>query len=294
MSFSNLVRNELCGVKLQCRDCKLAMAYGMVTASNSPVSISYVTESKAVSELFTSLLVDLVGAMVTIRTPDLRNRTIRPTYHVLLEDMTDQHRLFALFEQAGGYDMLIEPCCQLAFLRGVYLTCGSMIDPMKEYHIELRFRDEELCYTVMDLFEEHGVELKETNRGKHTVLYAKDSRQLEDLLTALGAVKSSMELMNFKIEKELRNTVNRRTNCETANIGKTVNASMAQVQAIERIKAENAFDALPLPLKEAAAMRLENPDASLSELCELSGDTLSRSGLNHRLNKLIKIAEALL
>ena len=137
------------------------------------------------------------------------------------------------------------------------------------------------------------MEFKKTMRNKNFILYIKESNQIEDMLTYLGAVKSSIGLMNLKIEKELRNQVNRVTNCETANIGKTVNASMEQIEKITMIREKVGFEALPVELQDVAIMRLMNPEASLRELCLLCGNTISRSGINHRLKKIMEFSDNL-
>lgn len=302
MSFSNQVKDELCNAKFTCKGCRFALMYGMILAGKSGAAgeISFSTKSKPVVDLFTECVVETVGAIVTIRQPDILMQNVRPTYHVQIENQADISSLSALLTESEVFDrdnfnwnIIKKGCCRLAFLRGIYLTCGTITDPSKEYHIEFRFHYEKLCYTVSDLLDEQGFDFKVAERSKHMILYAKESQQIEDILTALGAVKSSMGLMNLKIEKDLRNTVNRRTNCETANIGKTVNASVMQVQKIEKIIQTIGLDALPAQIREAAQLRLDNPEASLSELCELVDNKISRSGLNHRLKKLCTIADGI-
>lgn len=302
MSFSRQIKTELCNLKLSCKACRLALVYGMILGSKTTTdkSVHIITESRAVADLFTQAVVELTSAIVTIKNPDIRERTLRPTYSVMLENENDIHSLFNMLSKNNIYDendinytLIRNNCCKIAFLRGIYLTCGTVIDPLKEYHIEFSFRNENLCYLVSDMLYRLELDFKITSRGKNLILYAKESQQIEDILTILGAVKATMDLMNLKIEKDLRNIVNRRTNCETANISKTVNASITQVSKIELISLKIGLDKLPIELKEIARLRLANPESSLSELCELMPYKISRSGINHRLKKLCDIADKL-
>lgn len=300
-SFSQRVKNELCTAKLPCKGCEQALLYGMLLFSRSMPEhgVSFNTENRASAELFTRAVIDLTGSIVTVTEPDLRNRTTRPIYSVTLEDDRDAAKIASLFFLTERENRWIHPelfrkgCCEIAFLRGAYLACGTMINPEKEYHLEFDVGEESLCLELQELLERYGLEFRHTLRVRRHVLYIKESEQLEDTLARLGAVRASMELMNLKMEKELRNQVNRVTNCETANIGKTVSASMEQIRKIRRIQEKMGFDALPPPLKDAAILRIENPELSLRELCELGGDQLTRSGLNHRLQKLCEIADKL-
>lgn len=180
-----------------------------------------------------------------------------------------------------------------AFLRGVFASCGSVTDPRKEYHLELvlpqRERAEQLCSFIC----EHGISVKtsiRSRRGSH-VVYIKESEIIEDFLTYIGAGLHSMEIMQVKVEKSVRNRVNRSVNCETANLFKTVDAADRCCEDIELIFSTIGAGSLRPELRRTAQLRLENRDASLSELCELSDEQLSRSGLNHRLKKLSGIAE---
>lgn len=300
-SFSQRVKNELCAAKLSCKSCEQALLYGMLLFSKSMPEggVAFNTENKASAELFTRAVINLTGAIVTVTEPDLRNRTLRPIYSVTLEDDRDAAKLLSIFAlpELGGRRIcpgfFQKNCCEIAFLRGAYLACGTMINPEKEYHLEFDAGGEELCRDLEEILGQYGLEFRQTVRLRRHILYIKESEQLEDTLARLGAVRASMELMNLKMEKELRNQVNRMTNCETANIGKTVSASMEQIRKIKRIQEKIGFDALPPPLKEAASLRVENPDLSLRELCERNGGNLTRSGLNHRLQKLCKIADEL-
>lgn len=184
-----------------------------------------------------------------------------------------------------------------AFLRGVFVSCGSVTDPNKEYHLELVLPENDRTPALLDFIAEHGMSLKETARGgarsKKTVLYAKESELIEDCLTYIGAANHSMEIMQVKIVKDFRNRVNRSVNCENANLDKTVAASNKSTADIEYIFSTMGADWLSPDLRETARLRVENPEMSLSELCGMFPEKISRSGLNHRLKKLSKLAEEL-
>lgn len=184
-----------------------------------------------------------------------------------------------------------------AFLRGVFVSCGSVTDPNKEYHLELVLPENDRTPALLDFIAEHGMSLKETARGgarsKKTVLYAKESELIEDCLTYIGAANHSMEIMQVKIVKDFRNRVNRSVNCENANLDKTVAASNKSTADIEYIFSTMGADWLSPDLRETARLRVENPEMSLSELCGIFPEKISRSGLNHRLKKLSKLAEEL-
>lgn len=306
-SFSQRVKSELCEVRFGCRHCEEALLYGMLLCSRnvSADGILFNTESRPAARLFTRACVDCFGAIVTITEPDFRQKSSRPIYSVSLEDREDRLRLLSRYFPGGVPDRR-EPdgrffagaCCELAFLRGAYLACGTMSNPEREYHLEYNVLEQPLSEALWRLLSGCGMEFRQTVRLKNSgqrsyVLYVKESEQMEDILARLGAVRASMELMNLKIEKELRNQANRVTNCETANIGKTVDAAMEQIRKIELVRDRIGFDRLPPALREAALLRLSHPELSLRELCALSDPPLTRSGLNHRLQRLCGMADQL-
>ena len=302
LSFSGQVKNEICKARLFCRDCGQALLYGMLLFCRgiSVDEVLFNTESKAAADVFTQLLVDWTGSIVTISEPDLRNRTSRPIYSVTIDDQSDREKLVSRFFPLWPSDrngiapeFLQKECCKTAFLRGAYLSCGTMVNPEKEYHLEFLIYKESLCQEFQLFLQDFDLDFRRTERTKGYSLYIKESEQIEDTLARLGAIKASMELMNLKIEKELRNQANRITNCETANIEKTVSASMEQIHKITKLRESSVFQTLPPPLMEAAELRLAHPEMSLRELCELEGGKLSRSGLNHRLQKLCEWADKL-
>lgn len=179
------------------------------------------------------------------------------------------------------------------FLRGVFLACGSISDPNREYHLELTLSTEEKCSAIYSLINEQGMSIKKSTRGGQAFLYAKESERISDFLTYIGAMLHSMEIMNVKIYKDVRNNVNRAVNCEAANIGKTVAAAQKQIDDIELIEQLKGLNSLSEDLRQVAEIRLENADMSLREIGEMLNPPISRSGVNHRLGRISRIADSL-
>jgi len=178
-----------------------------------------------------------------------------------------------------------EECCITAFIRGVFLAGGFVSNPIKKYHLEIITPHVALSRQIDALLREMDLPPKNTSRSGHRVLYYKDSTLIEDFLTLCGAQIRAMELMDAKIEKSVRNDINRRVNCETANLSKTVETGAAQCEAIRRLKSSPMWDELSEPLKQTANLRLEHPEDTLAELAGRAG--IGKSGMNHRLRKLM-------
>lgn len=179
------------------------------------------------------------------------------------------------------------------FLRGVFLACGIVADPNKEYHLEIAVNDDEKCEQIFTLTKQIGMKLKKSARKGQVFLYTKESESISDFLTFIGAMISSMEIMNVKIYKDIRNNVNRAVNCEAANIEKTVAAGRKQIEDINYIIMKKGIQALPEELREVARIRCNNIEMSLREIGELVEPKISRSGVNHRLRRISDIAENL-
>ena len=182
-------------------------------------------------------------------------------------------------------------CCKRAALRGAYLTIGSMSNPQRSYHLEFVCASEKQAMQLCEILGGFELEAKIVQRKKYYVVYMKEGSAIVDLLNIMEAHVALMELENLRILKDISNSVNRRVNCEAANIVKTVNAANRQVADIELIKEKKGISALPENLREAAVLRLEHPDATLSELSQMMNPPIGKSGMNHRLRKLSEIAE---
>lgn len=296
MTFSARVKAELCKCPVESADTALAEICGIVLFANTfdSRSLRITTENQDFAARVSKLLKMLFGFDF--------DRKVIPANSVKKYSFTVDHpdKLSAIYD-AFGYDMrtthtlhlngaLVEDeASRAAFVRGAFLAGGSMIDPEREYHWELVTSHYHLSREVLALLYELEAPAKVTVRKSSQVIYFKESGHIEDLLTRIGAPVSAMAVMETKMFKELRNTVNRKVNCETANLSKTVDAAGAQLEAIEKIQAAAGLDSLPDKLAQAALLRLEHPEASLAELADKLG--VSKSGLNHRLRKLLEIAE---
>lgn len=188
---------------------------------------------------------------------------------------------------------LREQCCKRAFLRGAYLCVGSMSNPGKSYHLEFDCIDEKEADLLQKLIAAFDIPAKIARRKKYYVVYVKEGSAICDVLNIIGAHMSLMDFENQRIVKEVRNSVNRKVNCETANITKTVNAAAGQVKDIMLIQEKIGLSELPKNLRETAQLRLEYQEATLQELGELLTPPVGKSGVNHRLRKLNEIAESI-
>jgi len=183
------------------------------------------------------------------------------------------------------------PECGVAFLAGVFISSGTVTSPDSAYHLELVMRSREAAELVIEVCSSFGVFPKMTVRSGKNVLYLRDSVEVEDFLAQVGAPQSSLSIMEVKVMREVRNNLNRRTNCDTANIFKTTSAAALQVKAIEALKSSGKLDELEVELQITARLRLENPLASLAELVELHPTAITKSGLNHRLKRIVAMME---
>lgn len=298
MSFSSDIKKELCSVKDMERGEKSAMLYGIFYSGR-------LIDGRATVQTENADLIAAARTLTETLFPNARHETTRlvksgsSLYTFVVKEGYDEVKSrFGDFSEDSGVNAAVVSGSDSesgAFLRGVFVSCGSVTDPNKEYHLELVLPYKPRSEALYTFINEHGMPVKKTvrSRGNSLVLYAKESELIEDFLTYIGAGLHSLEIMQVKIEKSVRNRVNRRVNCETANLDKLVNAANKSCEDIELILREKGADWLKPELRETALLRLENREASLSELCELSEKPLSKSGLNHRLKKLAQLAEEL-
>ena len=189
--------------------------------------------------------------------------------------------------------VLMQSCCKRAFIRGAFLAAGSISDPEKFYHFEIACATEAKAKQIQGLIFSMGIEAKIVQRKKYFVVYIKEGSQIVDILNVMEAPVALMELENIRILKEMRGSVNRQVNCETANINKTVSAAVKQMEDIIYIRDTAGLDSLPETLREIAELRLARPEATLKELGEALDPPVGKSGVNHRLRKLGNMAEVL-
>lgn len=297
MSFSSDIKKELCDVRELSPQQAEAMLYGIMYASRMDegrplIQTENIDLMNAATELIRAVFPNVRTGIVRLvkNSGSLYTLKIRSGWEDIAERFGDFSSISREAVSGGDEE-------SGAFLRGVFVSCGSVTDPNKEYHLELVLPENDRTPALLDFIAEHGMSLKETFRGgahsKKTVLYAKESELIEDCLTYIGAANHSMEIMQVKIVKDFRNRVNRSVNCENANLDKTVAASNKSTADIEYIFSTMGADWLSPDLRETARLRVENPEMSLSELCGIFPEKISRSGLNHRLKKLSKLAEEL-
>ncbi len=297
MSFSSDIKKELCDVRELSPQQAEAMLYGIMYASRMDegrplIQTENIDLMNAAAELIWAVFPNVRTGIVRLvkNSGSLYTLKIRSGWEDIAERFGDFSSISREAVSGGDEE-------SGAFLRGVFVSCGSVTDPNKEYHLELVLPENDRTPALLDFIAEHGMSLKETARGgarsKKTVLYAKESELIEDCLTYIGAANHSMEIMQVKIVKDFRNRVNRSVNCENANLDKTVAASNKSTADIEYIFSTMGADWLSPDLRETARLRVENPEMSLSELCGIFPEKISRSGLNHRLKKLSKLAEEL-
>lgn len=302
MSFTSDIKTELCKLENR-RDCCLrAECYGAWLFSRcfSLKEAAFLTENGGVARRMLELAA--AGAGAGGEMDYALSRRNRPAYKVFFPEENARAQLLAAFGHTGlepslhiNRAALENDCCIAAFLRGAFLSCGVAMDPRKAYHLEFAVPYRNLAnglYTLLLEVSAFPVTPSLSTRKGGYVVYLKEGGQIEDLLTYLGAPLTAMELMQVRMYKEAKNDINRKANFETANMDKTISASARQIAAIAAISDGPGLDSLPEGLRELAVFRLENPDMTLRELSQRLG--ISRSGVNHRLQRLLEIGEEML
>ena len=298
MSFSFEAKNELCRLPVQKLCCARAEAYGILLYCNtfSASEVRIITGNPALAARLPKLFHRAFGLRFD-RLPE------EGESGKLVFQITDGGKLRRIVDLLGfspqqnlalhiNFGVLEEPCCRAAFLRGAFLAGGSVTDPRKGYHLELTTSHLSVGREMLALMREVGLEPKAAQRKGNSVVYFKQSDRIEDLLTSIGAPLSAMEVMNAKLEKDLRGSVNRRVNCDAANLDKAVEAAMTQVESIRRLEDQGRLALLPEKLQETASLRLAHPEDTLSQLAQRYDPPLPKSALNHRLRKLVELAKA--
>lgn len=297
MSFSSEVKNELCKVGLDRTCCARAEAYGALLYGNTftPREARIITENGSFAKRLPALLERAFGLGFD-RLPAEGERKY-------VFQVNDPEKIGKMIDAFGfdsrqspvlhvNFGLLEEECCRTAFLRGAFLAGGSVTEPSKRYHLELSTSHAQASREVQALLTDMGRQPGQTVRNGSQVTYFKNSEQIEELLTLMGAPLAAMELMNAKAEKELRNGVNRRVNCEAANLDKAVDAAQEQLEAIRRLYEMGRVEGLPAQLKETIVLREAYPELTLSQLAEEFEPPITKSCLNHRLRKLMELSKA--
>lgn len=298
LSFSAGAKAEVCRNVPTRHCCALAQCFGILLFCNSfsAQNIRIITESRDFANLLPKLFKKAFSMDFDIEPkPDAAGK--------LNFQVNDPDKIADIMEWYGfdpadtlslhiNLAVIEEECCKAAFLRGAFLAGGSITDPGKAYHLELSTTHQSVAREGYSLMQEvMGFAPKSAARGGGQVLYLKQSDMICDCLAYLGAPVAAMGIMEAKLEKELNNKVNRRCNCDDANISKVVEAAQEQLNAIQTLKRIGMFDRLPTKLRQAADARLTHPEASLTELSEMMEPPISKPAMNHRLKKLLQMAQ---
>lgn len=297
MSFSSETKAELCRIPVSRDCCAVAEAYGLLLYAHtfSHTEISMVTSSEPLAKRIPPLFARAFGVPVH---PQEKSAGGRMTLQIT--DEMQIKRIFSVLGYDWKYHMsyhlnrnvIEEDCCRSAFLRGIFLSAGTVAGPDKKTHLEITTSHHALCREVMSLMLDMDLMPKFATRKTLSLLYWKDTAGAEDFLTLIGAQHAAMQMMQAKVEKQLRNKVNRRVNCEAANVIKASNAAAEQVAVIRQALNRGGWEVFPDSLHETIHLRLDDPAASLSELAAKCSPPISKSGLSHRLRRIVTIAKA--
>ena len=295
-SFSLKAKTELCRLSVQRHCCSRAESYGVLLYCNTFTTreVRIITENPEFALRLPRLFHKAFGVRFD-RVPEDNNSG------KLIFQITDSEKLARILDVLGydaekalalhvNYALLEDDCCRAAFLRGAFLAGGSVTDPEKRYHLEFSTSHVQASREVLTLLEEMGFLPRSVMRGANAVTYFKQSEHIEDILTTIGAPASATEIMAAKVDKEIRNGANRATNCDIANLNKTLEAVAQQTEAIRRIADSGKLKTLPEKLQETAQMRLANPELSLAQLATMFDPPISKSCLNHRMRKIMELA----
>lgn len=311
MSFSLKVKNEVCRNSELSKDEIAAQLSAIMKSSgtlgfgfNRSITFKIVTENPAIARwIFKNLkdFYDIHTKLLVKKSNSLKKNNI---YMVLIPEEVDVKGLLqelGIIEKDGLFnihygvpsEVIKNENCKRAYIKGAFLGGGSISNPEKTYHLEFVTHDQDYANEISDLINSYKLNSKVIQRKNSFVIYLKEGEQIVDLLNIIGAHNALLELENIRIMKEMRNNVNRIVNCETANLSKTVNAAVRQVESIKLIESEIGLDRLPKNLKEVAKLRLAFPDESLKELGAMLNPPVGKSGVNHRLRRIEKIADEL-
>lgn len=311
MSFSSEIKEELSRKISSARHCQLAeiaamtaMCADFVETVDSTYLLHFSTENESVARKYFTLLEKTFNINAVDSEYDIEKMKKGITYAA---DITDSELVLNIMkalklEKNGHYEpceqlihtiLIQQNCCKRTFIRGAFLAAGSISDPNKFYHFEIVCDTMEKASQLSTVINQFDIDSKIIQRKKYYVVYIKEGTNIADILNVMEAHLALMDFENVRIMKEMRNSVNRQVNCETANINKTVGAAVKQIRDIEYIRDTCGLDSLKDSLHEVALARLENPEMNLKELGNLLTVSVSKSGVNHRLRKISEIAESI-
>ena len=303
MSFAQQVKTELTAYDAARREsgeepshCRHAEQYGLfVFCRNfSRKEMGIKTEYKEIAQMYAAAACEMSGKKAAVV------QTSAGKYRVEVDTLHARESVLSTFGYSGqevtrrlNRANLDFDCCNGALIRGAFLSCGTITDPEKDYHLEFVLSHKVLCDDLMKLMTELEFNPKYVVRNGAHIIYFKDSESIEDLLTLMGATESSLELMGTKMYKDMRNKVNRRMNFENANSSRAFDAAYREVEAIRYIEERKGLAYLAPELRELAKLRLDNVEYTLSDLADHLQDPISKSGVNHRMKRILQTAEEL-
>lgn len=303
MSYASDTKQELCRYEPQSVCCRLAELSGIISSAGSVIyrgngekRLSVETENEHVAERICHLLGDVFDVQPDLVTLERARLGGRSAHHI---EIAGEEAAFVLegcgidLTQRRGVpkDVTVRKCCRRAFLRGVFLACGSVTDPQKAYHLEFVLSDESFAHALERLIARFGLSAHMSTRRQTTLVYLKDQSAIADMLSLIGAQNARFAMEDAFIRKGLRNNVNRAVNCDSANVQRAVMAASRQAQAIRHVLETRGEASLPPALLQTAKLRLAHPEMSLEELGRLFDPPIGKSGVNHRLRRLEEMAQ---
>ncbi|MBO5653337.1 MAG: DNA-binding protein WhiA [Clostridia bacterium] len=293
MAFLNEIKNEICATPPKNSCCRRSLAFGMMAVrgrcEGDAQGVSLRLSDPSAATLAEKLISEQFGRQAVVGSGSHGGKT-----KTLRFESSAARRFVEEMDKGSATGLFQRQCphCATYFLRGMFLGAGRITDPSKAYHLELSLENRARLLAGF-LLEEYGTAFKYTERRAEKLLYLKDSSLVEEFMTMLGINEAAFRFMNSKIEKQFRNEANRRTNCEAGNIARSVSAAQKVVRVIERLEADKLLSSLPEELERVARARMENPEASLTQLASMLTPSITKSGLNHRLQRIMEYAAAM-
>jgi hypothetical protein len=311
MSFSSVTKNELSRIEIDKDCCALAELAALVRMNGTVqitgmqnINLKFTTENAAIARRIFSILKMMYHSDIEVMVRKNKQLKKNNNYLIIIHDKKISEKVLSdvgyidrdrsnLFNPRYGVpkNIVASRCCKRSFIRGSFLGGGSMSNPEKTYHLEFVTNHEEHAKSLRNIINSFELNSKIIQRKDNFVVYIKEGEQIVDLLNIIGAHQALLKLEDIRVLKEVRNNINRLVNCETANLGKTISASMRQIESIKTIQRRMGLNKLPDNLREIAEVRLANPDASLKEIGEMMNPPIGKSGVNHRFRKLEEIAD---
>lgn len=281
MSFSSDIKEQLCSVRFKCPNCAVSELSGIFEYAGKyeDGGAKFTTENDAVAKRIVKNIYDNFGDLTQYKESSRANRFFLDNVKVI--------------DTISRWEERAQSCCYNSYIRGAFLGSGSVTDPEKSYHLEFDTRYKLQAKKLTEMLEHDRIYAKNTHRKDTYIVYIKESEKIAEILGHIGASGGAFELFSVQIERGMRNDINRRVNCENANADKTAKAASRQLEAIRKIKTAGKWGKLTETLSEIGNLRERYPEAGLKELGEMTAPKIGKSGVNHRLNRIIKIAQDL-